>query len=135
MTGVFLDTGFLIALEASDDQHHDKAISYWVEFSKNPAPLVTSSYVLDETVTFFNTRNRHAKAVEIGNYLLTSTAIQFIQVDHTLFLDGWAFFQRFEDKRFSLTDCISFSIMQKLGIKAALAFDKHFIQAGYSIVP
>ena len=35
-----------------------------------PEPLVTTSYVIDETVTFFNSRNLHAKAVEIGERLL-----------------------------------------------------------------
>jgi predicted nucleic acid-binding protein len=31
MTSCFLDTGYLIALEASDDQHHEAALRHWQE--------------------------------------------------------------------------------------------------------
>jgi len=29
VTAVFVDTGYLIALEAADDQHHDAADQHW----------------------------------------------------------------------------------------------------------
>lgn len=134
MTAVFLDTGFLIALEASDDQHHEQALAAWTEFARQPLPLVTTSYVMDETVTFFNAHSRHIKAVEIGAYLLSSPSVQFIEVDHDLFMEGWSLFQQHQDKRYSLTDCISFAVMQRLEIDTALAFDRHFVQAGFRII-
>ncbi len=71
MTPVFLDTGFLIALEASDDQHHEDALVHWRQFQDAPAPLATTTYVLDEVATFFNRYGHHAKAVEIGHYLMS----------------------------------------------------------------
>lgn len=37
------------------------------------------------------------------------------------------------DKAWSLTDCISFVIMQDRGIQLALSGDKHFEQAGFEI--
>ncbi len=39
------------------------------------------------------------------------------------------------DKRFSLTDCVSFVLMERLGIERALAFDARFVQAGFRILP
>jgi len=39
------------------------------------------------------------------------------------------------DKRYSLTDCASFVVMKRLRIKTALAFDKHFTQAGFERLP
>lgn len=38
------------------------------------------------------------------------------------------------DKAWSLTDCSSFLIMQDLGITEALAFDRHFEQAGFKVI-
>ncbi len=59
----------------------------------------------------------------------------FIHVDPTLFQEGWRLFQRHRDKRYSLTDCISFAVMKRLKIKTALTFDRHFLQAGFEKKP
>jgi uncharacterized protein len=106
VTAYFLDTGFLIALESSDDQHHEAAQAFWQDFLHHPSVLVTTSFVLDEVATFFNARGRHAKAVQIGRLLLASATIDLVHVDQGLFLEGWRLLERHRDKRFSLTDCI-----------------------------
>jgi predicted nucleic acid-binding protein len=64
--------------------------------------IVTTIFILNETVTFFNRRSHHAKAVEIGEYLLASPSVELYAIDDELFQDDWAFFQRYDDKRFSL---------------------------------
>jgi len=97
--------------------------------------LVTTSYVFDEVVTFFNSRNRHAKAVEIGNLLWASPSVELIHINEPLFDEGWRFFIQHSDKSYSLTDCVSLVVMKRLRIRKALTFDKHFVQAGYGIEP
>jgi len=74
-------------------------------------------------VTFFNSRGRHEKAVEIGRRLLESQVVEMIQVDGVLFEAGWSRFQARPDKRYSLTDCISFVVMERRDLEASLAFD------------
>ena len=135
MSRLFLDTGYLIALEAADDQHHTAALGHWRALLPSRPQLVTTSFVLDEVATFFNRRERHAKAVEIGERLLASRSVQFIHVDEDLFQAAWSYFGRRADKRYSLTDCVSFVLMERLGIESALAFDAHFVQAGFRILP
>ncbi len=135
MNTFFLDTSYVIALETADDLNHALTKQHWQSLIKGLPKLVATSYVFDEIVTFFNSRNRHAKAVEVGNRLLSSPSVQFIQVDEILFFEGWRLFQQYDDKSYSLTDCISFGVMTQLGIRTALSFDKHFVQAGFEKLP
>ena len=135
MTVLFLDASYIIALELSDDQNHEAALRHWRSIRGTTSKLVTTSYIFDEIVTFLNSRNHHAKAVETGNRLLNSPSVHLIQVDETLFLEGWQFFQRYSDKSYSLTDSISFLVMHQNQIETALTFDKHFKQAGFVKLP
>ena len=135
MSRLFLDTGYVIALEAEDDERHQEALQHWRNLAQQRPSLVTTTYVFDEIVTFFNSRGRHAKAVEIGRRLLRSPHIRLIQVDVSLFEEGWSYFQSRPDKRYSLTDCISFVIMSRERIREALCFDGHFDQAGFKRLP
>ena len=93
MNTVFLDTGYVLALELANDQNHRAASKHWRSLRKRLPPLVTTSYVFDEVVTYFNSRGYHAKAVEVGNRLLTSPSVQCVQVDEGLFREGWHYFQ------------------------------------------
>ncbi len=135
MNSVFVDTSYLLALEITNDQHHQTAIRHWQGVVTALPRLVMTSYVFDEVVTIFNSRRQHAKAIQVGNNLLQSPSVQFIHVDTTLFYEGWVYFQRHQDKDYSLTDCISFVVMQKLGLRTAFAFDQHFVQAGFTKEP
>jgi len=66
---LFLDTSFLVALEDADDQNHFHAISYWKKFKKQPAMLVTTDYVFDETVTFMKHTCRQVGTKENENVI------------------------------------------------------------------
>ena len=104
----FIDTGYFISLEASDDKNHVSAKNHWQNFIRSRPSLVTTSFVFDEVVTFFNSRNRHVKAVEIGTRLLKSPSVQLVQVDEALFREGWEYLKQHSDKLYSLTDTFHF---------------------------
>ncbi len=135
MNCLFLDTSYLLALELADDQNHKIALNHWQELDRKNLKLVTTSYIFDEVVTFLNSRNFHSKAVEIGNRLIISSLVDFIQVDETLFLETWEYFKKHQDKSYSFTDCLSFVVMKKLEINTALTFDRHFVQSGFTRLP
>ena len=135
MRSVFVDTSYWLALELGNDQNYQSATRHWEGVRAALPPLVTTSYILDEVVTFFNSRGYHAKAIQVGRSLLHSPSIQLVHIDEALFFEGWAYFQRHDDKRYSLTDCISFTVMERLNIARAFTFDKHFAQAGFQIEP
>jgi uncharacterized protein len=131
---VFLDSGFVIALVMRGDQHHAEAQSIWRRITSERRIMVTTTFVLDEVVTFLNSRSEHQLAVETGDQLLTSAAIELVDVNLPLLLEGWDYFVSHTDKKYSLTDCVSFVAMAKQGLSIALTFDHHFIQAGFAQV-
>lgn len=131
---VFFDTGYLIALEDADDANHSTAHQHHEALSPQ-LRLTTTSYVVDEVVTFFNVRGQHAKAVELGEMLLFSPSIRMIHVEEELLKRGLFLLSQRSDKRYSQTDCVSFVVMRERRIDRALAFDRHFEQEGFSREP
>jgi predicted nucleic acid-binding protein len=130
---LFLDSPFLIALVAADDQYHTRAVEHWRRISRTTL-LLTTTYVVAEVLTFFKARGRHSTAVQIGDLLITSGWVELLHVDQDLFRAGWEYLMKHADKRYSFTDCISFVVMQARGLREALTFDAHFQQAGFTKV-
>jgi uncharacterized protein len=132
--GVFVDTGYLIALEDADDGNHPAAVQHREGLREMPL-MTTTSYVVDEVVTFFNVRGQHGKAVELGEMLLSSPSVKMIHVGEHLLGRGLDLLRARPDKRYSLTDCVSFVVMRERGISTAFAFDRHFEQEGFVMEP
>lgn len=135
MNRLFVDSSYWIALELADDQNHFAAQSHWASLELSDARLVTTTYVLDEAVTFLNSRNAHRNAIGLGESIMLSQRIELVHVDEDLFFEGWKTFRKYNDKKFSLTDCISFVVMGNHDLQTALSFDGDFAQAGFLSEP
>lgn len=130
--GAFVDTGDLLALERRNDGNHLRALEHWRSLKgRGLPPLVTTTYVFDEVVTYLNSRGLHASAVKTGKRLFESPSIELVRVGEDLFRGAFALMEGRPDKRYSLTDCVSFVLMRGRGISTALAFDRHFEQEGF----
>lgn len=135
MTRLFVDASYWIALELKDDQNHLAAQLHWSSLNLGGTQIITTTYVLDEAVTFLNSRNAHRNAVGLGESIMLSQRIELIHVDEDLFFEGWKAFRKYDDKKFSLTDCISFVVMISHGLQTALSFDGDFVKVGFSVEP
>lgn len=131
----FLDTSYIIALEIVNEDAHEQVLQNWLNLVLFKPFLLTTTYVFDEAVTFFNSRNLHTKAVKIGKRLLESPDIELIEIDRYLFNQAWQYFQKYQDKSYSFTDCLSFIVMENHQIFTALTLDNHFLQAGFQKLP
>lgn len=96
--------------------------------------LLSSSDVFDETVTLARKRLGHAVAVALGDYL-RSEEVELMPVDEEDRAAAWALFKARADKGYSFTDCTSFVLMRRLGIKDAIALDEDFKQEGFRVKP
>jgi predicted nucleic acid-binding protein len=126
---IFVDTGAWYASVVRNDRHHASAAG-WI--AANRQTLVTTDYVIAETVTLLRARGERRFAIQVGER--RGARVHFLAEDELLL--AWNVFRRFTDKDWSFTDCTSKVVMERLGITTAFAFDQHFRQFGtVSVVP
>lgn len=124
---IFVDTGAWYASVVPSDPDH-LAASVWLR--SNTAPLLTTDYIIDETLTLLRVRGQKNKALELGERFFSSQLSEIYLLTEEDLYQAWDVFRRFEDKEWSFTDCTSKVVIGKLGIADAFAFDHHFQQFG-----
>ncbi len=129
---IFVDTGGWFALIWEKDIHHGKTIKFVAE---NRPILITTDYVMDETVTLLQSRVGHAYSLRFLDMLHKSPNTRLIFLSEEHIAETIELFRGRPDKGWSFTDCSSFVLMKKQGIRTALAFDRHFQQAGFETIP
>jgi hypothetical protein len=123
-----IDAGFLLALLDPRDSLHARAKA-WASSIKGL--LVITEYVLWEVVNFASQPANRPKVHALVTHLRESAGYELIPASADLFEAGLEFHRQRPDKEWSLTDCISFVVMQQRGITRALSHDHHFEQAGF----
>lgn len=97
--------------------------------------LITTDYVLDETVTLIKFAHSHETAMEFAEASLKSLILKIIFTDRNSFIRAFELFKRSRDKEWSFTDCVSFTVMKDVGVVDAFSFDSHFQQVGFRMLP
>ncbi len=132
----FADTSAFYALADKGDVNHRRAQNALKSLSKGARALVTTTDILDETVTLVRYRLGHPAAVKVGQALLASSWCRLVEVSRESRLAAWEIFQRYADQSFSVTDCTSFATMRSMSITEAFTFDrKDFAAAGFVVRP
>ena len=124
---IFVDTGAWFAIAVSNDPDHEAATK-WLE--GNREPRITTDYVMAETATLVRIRDKtprgHRLAVRIATSLLRQQAAVLEKVTERDLTQALSVFRKYSDHTFSFVDCVSFVVMERLGIGQAFAFDGHF---------
>jgi predicted nucleic acid-binding protein len=129
-----VDTGAWIALAQQRDVHHLQASAISDKLNSENTLLITSDYVLDEALTWFRYNVSHKVAIEFASQVISSNVIEIIYIDESLFKKSLELFKKYDDQKFSFTDCSSFVLMRAQHIKQAFTFNSHFITAGFDLV-
>jgi predicted nucleic acid-binding protein len=125
---IFVDTGYLIALLDRSDQHHAVARAWASILTED---MVTTSFVLTEYFNYFSAGPLRIPAHRLHDLLISKPEFESVIVAPSLFDRGLALHRARPDKDWSLTDCISFTVMTERDITQALAYEHHFEQAGF----
>ncbi len=125
---IFIDTSFFVALLDPRDGNHTRAVEAFEEFETRRLKdlLLTTNNVVLETITVARYEAGHALAVRAGEMLYGEKLARLHRTTAEDEAAAFAYLKKYEDKDYSAVDCLSFVVMEKLGIGEALAFDSDF---------
>jgi predicted nucleic acid-binding protein len=128
---VFADTFALLAWLNPRDAAHTRVTAYLDDFTEQ---LVTTDWVLMELADALAAPSARGTAVAFLKAVREDPHFDLIKYDLAVYQQGFDLFASRPDKAWSLTDCISFAVMNAKRLTDALTADHHFEQAGFRAV-
>jgi predicted nucleic acid-binding protein len=130
---VFVDTSALLALLDADDPEHERATAAWDELAEEGVPLVSTNYVVVETVAVAQHRLGLEAVRALVDDILSVIEVRF--VDATVHDAAMATLVAAGRRQLSLVDCASFETMRRGDLRRAFAFDRHFRERRFTLRP
>jgi hypothetical protein len=125
---IFADSFYFLALLRLDDRAHARALTASQNRSER---LITTAWILTEVADALAVPGMREGFPRLLAALRADPACMILPATQDLFDAGVELYARRPDKAWSLTDCISFVVMQEHDIREALTGDRHFEQAGF----
>lgn len=135
MNLLFVDTAGWTACADEADADHARCVLARDAALEAGMRLVTSDYVVDETLTLLRIRLGLEAALAWWRQIDGSSRVRWERIDGDRFEKARDLFFRYRDKDFSFTDCTSFAVMRELGLTLVLTTDRHFRQMSFQVVP
>jgi predicted nucleic acid-binding protein len=129
----FTDTSAYVALADPRDANHRPARDSLEQLSGMRWQLFTTEFIVAETHALLLSRRGRAIAARILAEIdhSTTTLVPITDGDHQR---ARQLITAYDDKDFSLTDALSFAVMDRLEIASAFSFDRHFAQYGFILL-
>jgi predicted nucleic acid-binding protein len=130
---IFNDTSSFYALLDRDDENHQKAKKAWSDILRAESALITSNYVLVETFALLQHRLGIEAVRGFQDDIVPLADIEFVTSE--IHRSGVASVLSAARRNLSLVDCTSFEVMRTLEVKTLFAFDPHFREQGFLVIP
>ena len=133
-SSVFIDTSWFKAFIDNKDDFYEQASKQYKMLSSQKTNLITTNFIIDETLTLLRVRRGLVHSLKFRDLLVEM--INHLKVVRVLSTDenlAWNWFPKSWSK-LSFTDCTSFAVMQRLGLKDVATFDDHFARAGFNML-
>jgi hypothetical protein len=128
---VFLDSSYAIALAAPTDEHHARATELAAWIAAERIPLITTRAVMLEIGNALAKKRYRRAAVALLETIERDNRIVKVPLSEDLYTSAAALYKKYVDKKWGLTDCVSFVVMRERGLQEALSADDDFRQAGF----
>ena len=130
MKEIFVDTSALLPILNQDDHDYEASLRLWSQLADERTQLVTSNYVLVETLALIQNRLGMTAVQDFVDRF--RPLLQVIWIDDTLHEAAMLLFLTANRRRLSLVDCASFAICRQRQIEQVFAFDQHFVEHGFT---
>jgi predicted nucleic acid-binding protein len=132
LRAVFVDTGAWVALRYGRDQHHARARALMRRLRTDGLGLVTTEWVMAESVTLLKARGAVDDALALGEAIQGGRLGYVVESTAERRRHAWDLFVRYRERRVGWVDCASFAVMEELGLDRFLGFDDDFVRAGFT---
>ena len=130
---VFVDTSALFAILDADDENHESAGRAWTDLVAQGVDLICTDYVLLEGFALVQRRLGLGAIRTLEEDIVPMLRVEWVtDVRHA---SGVAALLVAASRQLSLVDCVSFEVMRHLGVREVFAFDRHFADQGFTLVP
>lgn len=129
----FVDTSAFFAVLDRDDRFHAAASKIWTRLVDSGGPLIAHNYVLVETFALIQRRLGSAALRAFNDDVMPS--LRLLWVDERLHSAGTTACLAAARRDMSLVDWVSFELMRTHGLEEVFAFDQHFREQGFTVIP
>jgi predicted nucleic acid-binding protein len=130
---VFVDSSAYYALTDPRDDHHVQAVAERQRLVREGSELYMTNAVLIELHGLILNRMDRDTAERVLDALFAS-ATRIIRATERDETRARQIIHQQRDNEYSMTDAISFAVMQRLHLRQAWTYDHHFAQFGFAAV-
>jgi predicted nucleic acid-binding protein len=131
MKAVFCDTFFFLAAINQSDKCHEEALAWSNAYD---GPLLTTIWVITEVADALAGRQDRQMFEIFYQTLQADKRMHIVTAQQPHWERGLTLYFQRPDKKWSLTDCISFVVMDDEELTDALTGDRYFEQAGFTVL-
>lgn len=130
---ILVDTSALYAVLDRDDENHRAASVTWASLLQTDERLLVTNYIVVETTAIVQHRLGMEAVRALCGDILPALDVHWIaEADHAHAQNALLATNR---RRLSLVDCSSFHVMRSRLVRRTFAFDPHFSEQGFEVLP
>jgi uncharacterized protein len=128
---IFVDTSAFFAIADRNDVRSEQTSALLQRLMSERSRLFTTNFVIAELHALMVARIHRDIALSAVQHIRQSSSVTIVRADAADERRAWEIIERYDDKWFSLTDAISFAVMERLRISHAFSLDDDFRQFGW----
>lgn len=127
---VLVDTSALIALLNREDRYHDDATLVWRRLVLQDEPVICTNYVVVEAIALVQRRLGLAAVRRLLQDLIPWLSIEWVQPEiHEVAITALLAANR---RGLSIVDFVSFEVARRKRVSAIFAYDRDFVEHGFT---